>query len=54
GRAISGIGLGAISDVAPAFASECAPRAVRTRIAALFHIAVTAGVLMSYAITCAS
>ncbi|KAG6840663.1 hypothetical protein C0991_005257 [Blastosporella zonata] len=38
GRVISGIGIGAISAVAPAFVSECAPKEVRGRITGCFQI----------------
>ncbi|KAG6871157.1 hypothetical protein C0995_007673, partial [Termitomyces sp. Mi166 len=38
GRVISGIGIGAISAVAPAFVSECAPKDVRGRITGCFQI----------------
>lgn len=36
GRFISGVGIGAISSVAPAFVSECSPKEVRGRITGLF------------------
>jgi MFS family permease len=48
GRVISGLGIGGISAVAPAFVSECSPKAVRGRITGLFQIMVAAGVLISY------
>ncbi|GLB38873.1 putative major facilitator superfamily, sugar transporter (TC 2.A.1.1) family protein [Lyophyllum shimeji] len=48
GRVISGIGIGAISAVAPAFVSECAPKEVRGRITGLFQIMVAIGVMISY------
>ena len=40
GRVISGVGVGAISAVAPAYVSECSPKEVRGRITGLFQIMV--------------
>lgn len=40
GRVVSGIGIGAISAVAPAYVSECSPKEVRGRITGLFQIMV--------------
>lgn len=40
GRVISGLGIGAISAVAPSFVSECSPKAVRGRITGCFQIMV--------------
>ncbi|KAJ6476545.1 general substrate transporter [Mycena vitilis] len=48
GRVVSGIGIGAISAVAPAFVSECSPKEVRGRITGLFQITVAIGVMISY------
>ncbi|CAK5267937.1 unnamed protein product [Mycena citricolor] len=48
GRVITGIGIGGISAVAPAFVSECSPKEVRGRITGLFQIFVAFGVMMSY------
>ncbi|EJF61963.1 general substrate transporter [Dichomitus squalens LYAD-421 SS1] len=48
GRVIAGIGIGAISAVAPAFVSECCPKDVRGRITGLFQIMVAVGVMLSY------
>ncbi|KAJ7624605.1 general substrate transporter [Roridomyces roridus] len=48
GRVISGVGIGAISAVAPAFVSECAPKEARGRITGLFQITVAVGVMISY------
>ncbi|PPQ99278.1 hypothetical protein CVT24_009278, partial [Panaeolus cyanescens] len=48
GRVISGVGIGAISAVAPAYVSECSPKEVRGRITGLFQIMVTGGVMVSY------
>ncbi|KAF8068086.1 general substrate transporter [Lyophyllum atratum] len=48
GRVISGLGIGAISAVAPAFVSECAPKEVRGRITGCFQIMVAIGVMISY------
>ena len=41
GRIISGLGIGGISAVAPAFVSECSPKEVRGRITGLFQIMVS-------------
>ncbi|KAF9221165.1 general substrate transporter [Gyrodon lividus] len=48
GRVISGIGIGGISAVAPAYVSECSPKDVRGRITGLFQIMVATGVMISY------
>ncbi|KAF9234909.1 general substrate transporter [Melanogaster broomeanus] len=48
GRVISGIGIGGISAVAPAYVSECSPKDVRGRITGLFQIMVAIGVMISY------
>lgn len=48
GRVISGVGIGAISAVSPAFVSECSPKDVRGRITGLFQIMVATGVMISY------
>ncbi|KAJ7575614.1 general substrate transporter [Mycena floridula] len=48
GRVISGIGVGAISAVAPSFVSECAPKTVRGRITGCFQIMIASGVMISY------
>jgi len=48
GRVISGIGIGAISAVAPAYVSECSPKEVRGRITGMFQIMVAFGVMISY------
>jgi MFS family permease len=40
GRVISGVGIGAISAVAPTYVSECSPKLVRGRITGLFQIMV--------------
>ncbi|KAH9940143.1 general substrate transporter [Epithele typhae] len=48
GRVIAGVGIGAISAVAPAFVSECSPKEVRGRITGLFQIMVAVGVMLSY------
>ena len=40
GRIISGVGIGAISAVAPAYVSECSPKEVRGRITGLFQFMV--------------
>ncbi|KAI8974612.1 general substrate transporter [Trametes punicea] len=48
GRVVAGLGIGAISAVAPAFVSECSPKDVRGRITGLFQIMVAIGVMLSY------
>ncbi|KAK2467591.1 hypothetical protein APHAL10511_000446 [Amanita phalloides] len=48
GRVISGVGIGAMSAVAPAYVSECAPKEVRGRITGLFQVMVAIGVMISY------
>jgi MFS family permease len=52
GRVISGLGIGAISAVAPTYVSECSPKNVRGRITGLFQIMVAIGVMISYFINC--
>ena len=54
GRVIAGLGIGAISAVAPAYVSECSPKEVRGRITGLFQIMVAIGVMLSYFINCES
>ncbi|RPD53871.1 general substrate transporter [Lentinus tigrinus ALCF2SS1-7] len=48
GRVVAGVGIGAISAVAPAYVSECSPKEVRGRITGLFQIMVAVGVMISY------
>jgi MFS family permease len=52
GRVIAGLGVGAISAVAPAYVSECSPKEVRGRITGMFQVLVAAGVMVSYFINC--
>lgn len=52
GRVLAGYGIGAISAVAPAYVSECAPKEVRGRITGLFQIMVAIGVMISYFVNC--
>ena len=40
GRVISGVGVGALSAVTPAYVSECSPKEVRGRITGLFQFTV--------------
>jgi MFS family permease len=47
GRVISGVGIGAISAVAPTYVSECSPKLVRGRITGLFQIMVAMSVPFS-------
>lgn len=49
GRVISGVGVGAISAVAPAYVSECSPKEVRGRLTGLFQIMVK--ILCSYTVS---
>ena len=53
GRVVAGLGIGAISAVAPAYVSECSPKDVRGRITGVFQIMVAIGVMLSYFINCA-
>ena len=48
GRVIAGLGVGAISAVAPAYVSECSPKDVRGRITGMFQVMVAIGVMLSY------
>jgi len=48
GRVISGIGIGGMSAVAPAYVSECSPKDVRGRITGIFQLMVATGVMTSY------
>jgi sugar porter (SP) family MFS transporter len=48
GRVISGLGIGGISAVAPAFVSECSPKSLRGTITGLFQVGVAIGVMLSY------
>lgn len=52
GRVVAGVGIGAISAVAPAYVSECSPKDVRGRITGLFQIMVAIGVMLSYFVNC--
>jgi MFS family permease len=52
GRVVSGIGIGAMSAVAPAYVSECSPKQVRGRITGMFQIMVATGVMISYFVNC--
>ncbi|OAX33061.1 general substrate transporter, partial [Rhizopogon vinicolor AM-OR11-026] len=53
GRVISGIGIGGMSAVAPAYVSECSPKDVRGRITGIFQLMVATGVMTSYFINLA-
>lgn len=48
GRVIAGLGIGAISAVAPTYVSECSPKEVRGRITGMFQVLVATGVMISY------
>ena len=54
GRVVAGIGVGAISAVAPTFVSECSPKDVRGRLTGLMQIMIAIGLVVSYFINCAS
>ena len=54
GRVLAGVGIGAISAVAPAYVSECAPKDVRGRITGTFQVGVAFGVMISYFVNCKS
>ncbi|KZT57589.1 general substrate transporter [Calocera cornea HHB12733] len=48
GRVVGGIGVGAISALAPTYVAECCPKDVRGKITGLFQVWVAVGVLLSY------
>ncbi|KAI6011833.1 general substrate transporter [Pisolithus marmoratus] len=48
GRVVSGIGIGGISAVAPAYVSECSPKDVRGRITGIAQVMVAMGGMVSY------
>ncbi|KAG6336081.1 hypothetical protein ID866_3007 [Astraeus odoratus] len=48
GRIVSGIGVGGISAIAPAYVAECAPKNVRGRMIGLFQAMIAVGVMVSY------
>ena len=52
GRVISGIGVGAIIAVAPAYVSECSPKEVRGRITGLFQVMVRPGPYIRFSKLC--
>jgi MFS family permease len=52
GRIISGLGIGAISAVSPAYVAECSPKDVRGRMTGLFQIMVAIGMMIAYFINC--
>ncbi|KZT57591.1 putative high-affinity glucose transporter of the major facilitator superfamily [Calocera cornea HHB12733] len=51
GRAVSGVGVGAMSMLAPTYVAESAPANVRGRITGIFQVVVVLGVAISYWIT---
>ncbi|EJU00595.1 sugar transporter [Dacryopinax primogenitus] len=51
GRAVAGIGVGAMSMLAPTYVAESAPANVRGRITGLFQVVVVTGVAIAYWIT---
>ncbi|WWC71589.1 uncharacterized protein I206_105547 [Kwoniella pini CBS 10737] len=48
GRVLAGIGVGAMSAVAPPYVSENAPKELRGRITGLFQFILASGVMISY------
>ncbi|KAI0742087.1 general substrate transporter [Daedaleopsis nitida] len=48
GRVVAGLGVGAISAVAPTFVSECAPKDVRGRLTGMMQIMIAVGTTLSY------
>ncbi|KZO91790.1 putative high-affinity glucose transporter of the major facilitator superfamily [Calocera viscosa TUFC12733] len=51
GRAVSGVGVGAMTMLAPTYVAESAPANVRGRITGIFQVIVVLGVAISYWIT---
>jgi len=47
-RIVGGVGVGFAAMVAPMFISELAPAAIRGRLVALYQLAITLGILVSY------
>ncbi|CAE6503720.1 unnamed protein product [Rhizoctonia solani] len=48
GRAIGGFGVGLSSSVIPTYISECAPREIRGRLAAMYQLMNVTGVMLSF------
>lgn len=54
GRLITGLGIGALSCAVPIFQSETVPRQLRGTLVATYQWAITAGILVAYAIDIAT
>ncbi|CBQ67441.1 related to quinate transport protein [Sporisorium reilianum SRZ2] len=48
GRVIGGFGVGLASSVVPTYLSECAPRAIRGRLAAMYQLLIVTGICIAY------
>ena len=48
GRVITGLGVGFASVVAPLYAAEMAPKALRGRFVSTYQLAITVGILLAY------
>lgn len=48
GRVLAGLGVGAMSAVAPPYVSENAPKEIRGRVTGLFQFILAGGVMISY------
>ncbi|PWZ03001.1 hypothetical protein BCV70DRAFT_9418 [Testicularia cyperi] len=48
GRVIGGFGVGLASSVVPMYLSECAPRAIRGRLAAMYQLLIVTGICLAY------
>lgn len=48
GRVVAGLGVGAMSAVAPPYVSENAPKEIRGRVTGLFQLILASGVMISY------
>lgn len=48
GRVVAGLGLGIISNVAPVFVAECAPKELRGALMSLFEMFLVSGGMLAY------
>ncbi|ETS63311.1 hypothetical protein PaG_01588 [Moesziomyces aphidis] len=48
GRVIGGFGVGLASSVVPMYLSECAPRAIRGRLAGMYQLLIVTGICIAY------
>lgn len=48
GRVISGVGIGGITAVSPAYVSECSPKGVRGRTIGVLMIMISIGAMVAY------